>query len=70
MRERRKTPRVKVSQPVRIRPDSDYPEEVCTASNISRNGLYVETSSAPYFAGMHVNVTHCPKVQVLGCTTL
>ena len=55
---RRRAPRAKVSQPVRVRPlDSNCRGEVCTTLNVSRTGLYFATSVGHYFAGMDVNVT-------------
>lgn len=51
-------PRAKLSQPVRIRPfDSHYPEEIGVTQNVSRKGLYFETSLGHYFSGMEVYVT-------------
>jgi hypothetical protein len=56
--ERRRTPRVKLSQPVRIQPvDSRYPSEICKTSNVSRGGLYFETWSERYFEGQELLVT-------------
>jgi hypothetical protein len=51
-------PRAKMAQPVRVRPyDSHYPEEKCVTQNVSRKGLYFETSLGHYFPGMYVYVT-------------
>jgi hypothetical protein len=56
--ERRKTLREDLSLPVRVCPcDSQYPEEVCTTLNVSRNGLYFATDTGHYFPGMNVIVT-------------
>jgi hypothetical protein len=58
IKEHRQTPREDLSEPVRICPfDQEYPEEVCTTLNVSRNGLYFVTSSDHYFPGMNVIVT-------------
>ena len=54
----RRPPRAKLSQPVRVRPyHSGLPEEICVTQNVSRRGLYFETSLGHYFAGMYVYVT-------------
>jgi hypothetical protein len=56
--ESRLTPRENLSEPVRVRPcDSQYPEEICTSTNVSRTGLYLVTSSEHYFIGMNVIVS-------------
>jgi len=58
IKERRQTQREDLSEPVRVCPcDSQYPEEVCTTLNVSRNGLYFATSTEHYFPGMNVIVT-------------
>jgi hypothetical protein len=58
MKNRRRAPRSKLSQPVRVRPfDPNCPGEVCTTLNVSRSGLYFETSAGHYFSGMEVYVT-------------
>jgi PilZ domain len=58
VKEGRLTPRENLSEPVRVRPcDSQYPEEICTSVNVSRNGLYLVTSTDYYFVGMNVIVT-------------
>jgi hypothetical protein len=55
--ERRKAPRVKLPRCVRVRPfDFRLPEEVCMTANVSRTGLYIETSVGHYYAGMNVSV--------------
>jgi hypothetical protein len=57
-KECRLTPRENLSEPVRVRPcDSQYPEEICTSTNVSRTGLYLVTSAEHYFIGMNVIVT-------------
>jgi hypothetical protein len=57
-RERRQTQREDLSIPIRVCPcDSQYPEEVCTTLNVSRNGLYFVTSIQHYFPGINVIVT-------------
>ena len=55
--ERRREPRAKLSQRVRVRPlDSNYAKEVCTTLNVSRNGLCFVTSAGHYLSGMEVYV--------------
>ena len=57
VKECRLTPRESLSEPVRVRPcDPQYPEEICTTMNVSRNGLYFVTSTEHYFIGMNVIV--------------
>jgi hypothetical protein len=57
-KECRLTPRENLSEPVLVRPcDSQYPEEICTSTNVSRNGLYLVTSNDYYFVGMNVILT-------------
>jgi hypothetical protein len=57
-KEYRLAPRENLSEPVRVRPcDPQYPEEVCTTLNVSRNGLYLVTSTEHYSVGMNVIVT-------------
>ena len=54
----RRPPRVKLSQPMRVRPyDSHLPEEICITQNVSRKGFYFETSLGHYRPGMYVRVT-------------
>ena len=56
--ERRRAPRTNVKQVVRIRPfDPQLPPEYCTTFNVSRDGLYLETSGGHYALGMNVYVT-------------
>jgi hypothetical protein len=58
VKECRLTPRESLSEPVRIRPcDPQFPEEICTTLNVSRNGLYFVTSSEYYCVGMNVIVS-------------
>lgn len=55
---RRRAPRAKLAQPVRIRPDDDhYPEEIATTANVSRGGFFFVTSLGHYYVGMGVSVT-------------
>jgi hypothetical protein len=55
--DRRTAPRAKLSQNVRVRPfDFRLSEEVCTTANVSRTGLYIETSVGHYYEGMNVSV--------------
>jgi hypothetical protein len=54
----RRPPRVKLSQPMRVRPyNSQLPEEICVTQNVSRKGFYFETSLGHYRPGMYVRVT-------------
>jgi PilZ domain len=56
--ERRRYPRVDLSQAVRIRPfDPSLPPEYCTTSNASEDGLYFPTQAGHYVLGMSVYVT-------------
>jgi hypothetical protein len=58
IKERRQTQRENLSAPVRVCPcDPQYPGEVCTTLNVSRNGLYFATTTEHYFPGMNVIVT-------------
>jgi hypothetical protein len=54
----RHDPRVSISQPIHIRPvNARCPEETCTSLDLSRSGLYLESSSNHYYAGMEVYLT-------------
>jgi hypothetical protein len=54
----RRDPRVRSSQSIHIRPvNSRYPEETCTSLDLSRSGLYLESSSKHYYVGMEVYLT-------------
>jgi PilZ domain len=56
--DRRRAPRATLSIPVRVRPsDSSCPEEICKTLNVSRTGLYFETSAQHYLRDMNVYVT-------------
>ncbi len=56
--ERRKYPRIDLSQAVRIRPfDTNLPPDYCTTWNASEDGLYFPTQAAHYGVGMSVYVT-------------
>jgi hypothetical protein len=58
VKESRLTPRENLSEPIRVRPcDSEFPEEICTSVNVSRNGLYLVTSADHYFVGMNIIVS-------------
>jgi hypothetical protein len=49
IKNRRSAPRAELSLPVRIRCfDSNWPEEIGRTSNVSREGLYFETSARHY----------------------
>ena len=55
--ERRREPRTKLSQVVRIRPfDSNLLPEDCTTLNVSHDGLYFATSKGHYARGVYVYV--------------
>ena len=61
IKNRRRAPRAKLSLPVRIRCfDSNWTEEIGRTSNVSREGLYFETSAKhylqPYFRNWKVSV--------------
>ena len=50
--------RVRASQAIHIRPvNSQYPQETCTSLDLSRSGIYLETSSSHYYVGMEVYLT-------------
>jgi hypothetical protein len=56
--ERRRQPRINLSQVVRIRPvDSRLPPDSCTTFNVSQDGLYLATSAGHYAPGANVYVT-------------
>ena len=58
LQERRRYPRIDLSQAVRIRPfDPSLPPEYCTALNASQDGLYFPTQAGHYALGMSVYVT-------------
>ena len=51
--ERRRSPRAKLDQPVRVRPaDSERPVEVQRTRDVSRSGFYFVTGSGHYYIGM------------------
>jgi hypothetical protein len=57
-REKRQTPRAKISLSARIRPsDPRREEEVRTTLNRSPCGLYFTTWTEHYYVGMHLRVT-------------
>ncbi len=57
-KEQRRSPRAKISKPLRVRPvDPNYKEEVQTTLNASRTGLYFTTQAKHYYLGMLVRVT-------------
>lgn len=56
--ERRRYPRINLSQVVRIRPfDPSLPPEYCTTFNASQDGLYFASQANHYMLGMSVYVT-------------
>ncbi len=55
--ERRSARRLKLEQPVLIRPsDPRFAEEILTTTNYSRGGLFFVTRQPHYYAGMHVEI--------------
>jgi hypothetical protein len=56
-RERRRHPRIGLSQATRIRPFDPNLPEYCNLLNGSRDGLYFSTDSNHYVLGMSVHVT-------------
>jgi len=57
-KELRRSRRVKISLPARVRPsDPKYKEEVRTTLNTSRDGLYFTTWTEHYYVGMRVRAT-------------
>ena len=55
--DRRRAPRVHISQSIRVSPaDPRFRAEVATTLNVSRYGLYFVTSKPYYFAGMDVHL--------------
>ena len=57
IKNRRRAPRAKLSLPVRIRcVDSNWPEEIGRTSNVSREGLYFETSAKHYLEQYFLNL--------------
>src|SRR5579862_5835570 len=56
--DRRRSPRSKVSQRIRIRPsDPGHKEMICATANHSQSGLYFMAATGHYFPGMNVFVT-------------
>jgi DNA-binding NarL/FixJ family response regulator len=56
--ERRRRPRINLSQVVRIRPfDPNLPPEYCTTVNVSQDGFHFVTSSDHYAPDMNVYLT-------------
>src|ERR1700733_6672995 len=56
--DRRRSPRSKVSERVRIRPtDRLQAEKICDTSNQSQTGLYFLTKTGSYLPGMELFVT-------------
>jgi hypothetical protein len=56
--DRRRSRRVNISKPVRVRPsDPKYKDEVRNTLNASRNGLYFATWAEHYYVGMSLGVT-------------
>src|SRR6202171_2981462 len=56
--ERRRQPRTNLSEVVFIRPsDSRLPPDSCTTFNVSKDGLYLATSSDHYAPGVNVYLT-------------
>ena len=65
--ERRKSRRIRIGQPVRIRPSDPrdtYFEDTTTTKNVSREGIYFVTRVSTYAEGMRLFVVvphHAPK---------
>jgi hypothetical protein len=65
--ERRKTRRLRMGQPVRIRPSDPkdkYFEDTNTTKNVSRDGIYFVTKVSSYYEGMRLFVIvphHMPR---------
>jgi hypothetical protein len=56
--ERRRQPRINLSQMVRIRPfDQSLSSEYCTTVNVSQDGLYLAASAGHYAPDMSVYIT-------------
>src|SRR5579863_8092022 len=56
--ERRRSPRVKLEQTVRIRPaNAERPLDLQKTRDISRTGFYFTTASGHYYMGMRVYAT-------------
>jgi hypothetical protein len=56
--ERRRQPRINLSQMVHIRPfDQSLPSEYCTTVNVSQDGLYLAASAGHYAPGMNLYIT-------------
>jgi hypothetical protein len=50
--------RIRTSQTIHIRPiNSQFPEETCMSLDLSRSGLYLQSSSNHYYVGMEVYLT-------------
>lgn len=57
-KEKRQSPRARISAPARIRPsDPRFAEEITTTLNRSRQGLYFTTAAQHYYVGLHLGVT-------------
>jgi hypothetical protein len=67
IQERRRTRRIRIGQPVRIRPSDPkdkYFEDSNTTKNVSRDGIYFVTRVANYYEGMRLFVIvphHSPR---------
>ena len=58
LQERRRNPRIDLSQTVRIRPfDPSLAPEYCTTLNVSQDGLYFHGKAVHYVVGMGVYLT-------------
>ena len=69
-KEKRQSPRARVSMSARIRPsDPRFEEEVTTTLNRSRQGLYFTTWAEHYHLGMHLHVTfpYSSSVDLCNC---
>ena len=65
--ERRRSRRIRIGQPVRIRPSDpkdNYFEDNTTTKNVSRDGIYFATTISGYYEGMRLLLVvphHTPR---------
>jgi len=71
LRDRRQVRRVKLHQPIKVRPasprDAEF-EDISRTENASKNGIYFLTGVSRYFVGMRVYVTlpYLPEANTKG----
>jgi PilZ domain-containing protein len=59
----RKSPRVQIAVPIRIRPvDPQFNEETSTTVDVSQHGLYFVSSRPHYYAGMEIRLNRNPHL--------